>query len=113
MGVQHGPRRVRDWWLSDARQLAETFPGSFWRPDATALAQVRAGDLVKVVFEFSAQEGDSASAERMWIVVEDRFADGRLVGRLDNDPFMFENLVAGAPIGFHLDNVIDIDSVVS
>lgn len=63
--MQHGPKRIREWFFSNGRKLSEEHPSSFHRPDADSLQRLATGQIVKLIFEFEQQDGDTASAERM------------------------------------------------
>ena len=75
-------------------------PDSFWVPSADEKAELRPGDLVKLMWLVKRDAG-----ERMWVRVTHR--DGsRLVGSLENWP-LFVRMDPGEKIKFHVDDIMD------
>jgi hypothetical protein len=88
--------------LLDAEQRHRAAPQSFSIPRSDVRASLQAGTLVKLLFGFG--DGDSPSAERMWVEILDA-PDGRYVGRLENEPQAISDLRLGARIEFGPEHV--------
>ncbi len=95
------------WRLLDAVEQAQAHPRSFFIPDAAAREGLQPGDWAKLVFQLVDAPDEGPSAERMWVQVTDR-APGGYVGRLENDPIVVAELVAGARIEFAPRHVIQV-----
>jgi len=80
------------------RHLAH--PVSFEVPDDEDKADIRPGDLVKLMWSVARFPG-----ERMWVKVTERKGN-RLVGTLENWP-MFVYMDPGEEVSFHIDDIID------
>jgi uncharacterized protein YegJ (DUF2314 family) len=94
------------WVLDDASELAARYPYTFYKPSPQAIARLKAGDLVKLIFSFQ-QEDAPVRAERMWVIIKAIDGDG-FSGALDNDPLHIQGLVAGDRIEFDSRHIIDV-----
>jgi hypothetical protein len=96
------------WRLDDAAVIAAANPYTFYKPSAEAIALLRVGNLVKLIFAFESSDLQAPRAERMWVRIE-RIDAGRYVGRLDNDPRYIGDLKCGDPVEFEACHVIQTD----
>jgi hypothetical protein len=96
------------WRLEDAAVIAAANPYTFYKPSDEAIALLRVGNLVKLIFGFESSDPQAPRAERMWVRIE-LFDAGRYVGRLDNDPRYIEDLKCGDEVAFEARHVIQID----
>lgn len=70
--------------IGDPRPIASEAPYTFFLPSQAECDAVAAGDLIKILFEYT-HETETWSAERMWVTV--RHVEGdRLHGTLANQP---------------------------
>lgn len=76
------------------------YPDSFWIPDDELKADLRPGDLVKLMWLVKRDPG-----ERMWVRITHREGD-RCVGTLENLP-LFVRMDPGEKVKFHIDDIID------
>lgn len=90
------------WHLVDADPIAAENPYTFYKPSREVIARVQPGDVVKLIFRFESDDPQAPSAERMWVIVDERLADGHFRGRLDNQPRHIQDLK-------HLD-AVDFDA---
>ncbi|MGK5081418.1 hypothetical protein [Janthinobacterium sp. HLX7-2] len=58
------------WHLADAAELAARHPYTFYKSPPEAIAQVRPGDVVKLIFAFHSDDPQAPGAERMWILLD-------------------------------------------
>ena len=77
-------------------------------PPIEARKNLKAGDLVKLIFRMKEKSSDEISVERMWVIV-DRKEGEEYVGKLDNDPVGDVYLKAGDEVRFEPRHVIQID----
>lgn len=96
------------WKLRDAEVIAEAFPYTFYKPSHKAIALLQAGNLVKLIFEFSTSDANTPSAERMWVKITD-INNGKFSGCLDNMPVHIKDLTLGDKIEFSTCHIIDTD----
>ena len=94
-------RRRTEWTLADGDERHRLAPETFRVPSDEAKAAVRAGDLVKLIFEPS-----TGIAERMWVTVTT--GGDQLVGTLNSDPAELHGLRAGDTVPFERRHVIAI-----
>jgi hypothetical protein len=94
--------------LLDPRINAAEAPYTFFLPDPDALAAVRSGDMVKLMFEH-VPAGQEWGVERMWVTVE--AAEGEsLRGVLDNEPREpTASVRCGDPVAFARHHIIAIE----
>lgn len=102
------PPTPRSWRLEDAEAVARAHPYTFYKPSAERVAQLKPGNLAKVIFAFDTDDPRAPSAERMWLVIES-VLDDRFVGRLDNDPIYIADLNPGDRVEFEARHIIDTD----
>lgn len=86
--------------LESGLERHQQYPDSFWVPDTETKAEIRSGDLVKLMWSV-----DRFPGERMWVKVTERKGD-RLSGRLDNVP-VFAYMDPGEKVSFHIDDIVD------
>jgi hypothetical protein len=96
------------WQLDDAAAIGAANPFTFYKPSSEAIALLRAGNLVKLIFAFESNDPQAPRAERMWVRIERIEAD-RYVGTLDNDPRYIEDLKCGDEVKFEARHVIQTD----
>ena len=58
------------WHLTDAAELAARHPYTFYKSPPEAIAQVRPGEVVKLIFAFHSDDPQAPGAERMWVLVD-------------------------------------------
>jgi hypothetical protein len=80
-------------------------PGTLLRPSDEEIANLRPGNVAKVIFMFPSNS--RMGGERMWIQVESRTDDGRFAGRLISHPVLVPDLRFGDHIEFSDFHVID------
>ena len=95
------------WHLTDAADLAARHPYTFYKSPPGAIAQVRPGDVVKLIFAFHSDDPQSPGAERMWVLVETIEPLGHFTGKLDNMPGYIEDLKAEDPVAFEARHIIN------
>lgn len=103
-----GDGEARSWQLTDAAVIAAANPYTFYKPSSEAIALLRVGNLVKLIFAFESDDPKSPSAERMWVLIE-RVDSNRFFGKLDNDPRYIEDLKCGDNVEFEDRHVIQTD----
>lgn len=95
------------WHLADAAELAARHPYTFYKSPPEAIAQVRPGEVVKLIFAFHSDDPQAPGAERMWVLVDAVEANGRFTGKLDNMPGYIVDLQAKDPIDFEARHIIN------
>ncbi|KAB8058601.1 DUF2185 domain-containing protein [Janthinobacterium sp. FT14W] len=95
------------WHLADAAELAARHPYTFYTSPPEAIAQVRPGDVVKLIFAFHSDDPHAPGAERMWVLVDTVDAGGQFTGKLDNTPAYIRDLHAQDPIAFAARHIIN------
>ena len=95
------------WHLADAAELATRHPYTFYKSPPAAIARVRPGDVVKLIFAFHGDDPQAPGAERMWVLVDTVEADGQFTGKLDNTPRHIRDLRAQDPIAFAACHIIN------
>lgn len=74
------------WALVDADPIASDNPYTFYKPSRSVIAKVRPGEVAKLIFEFTSDDPEALRGERMWVLLDERLADGTFRGRLNNEP---------------------------
>lgn len=97
--------QIPSWQLEDAATIAAANPYTFYRPSTEAIALLRPGDLVKLIFMFESQNPEAPRAERMWVRIT-HLEENRFRGELDNDPLYIGDLKYGDPVEFEARHVI-------
>jgi len=97
------------WWLEDADLIAAEQKYTFFKPPRETIAMVKAGEVVKLIFVFESEDPEAPRAERMWVVVESIEADGRFIGRLDNQPSWIKDLKLADQVTFDASNIINTE----
>ena len=95
------------WHLTDAAELAARHPYTFYKSPPEAIAQVRPGEVVKLIFAFHSDDPQAPSAERMWVLVETIEPHGHFTGKLDNMPGYIADLHAKDPVDFEARHIIN------
>ncbi|TDY34193.1 DUF2185 domain-containing protein [Janthinobacterium sp. 75] len=95
------------WHLTDAADLAARHPYTFYKSPPEAIAQVRPGDVVKLIFAFHSDDPQAPGAERMWVLVEMIEPHGHFTGKLDNMPGYIADLHAKDPVDFEARHIIN------
>lgn len=98
----------RSWRLDDAAIIAAENPYTFYKPSAEAIALLRPGNLVKLIFAFESDDPAAPHAERMWVKIT-RIDGERFHGTLDNDPRYIRDLKDTDPIEFDARHIIQTD----
>ena len=99
----HVPHR-QSWSLSNCALLAQRY-ATFYRPSDRLISKVTIGDLVKVGFQYLDAAIDQGPNEKMWVHIEQIDGHGNFVGRLDNQPFAFDDLSYGDMITFRAEHI--------
>jgi hypothetical protein len=78
-------------------------------PSAEALLNLKAGDLVKLIFEVLGEDGDGefTQCERMWVSIKEKTRQG-YKGTLDNEPTTEGSLHYGEPVEFEDQHIMEI-----
>ncbi|MYN19031.1 DUF2185 domain-containing protein [Rugamonas sp. FT107W] len=97
------------WWLEDADLIAAEQKYTFFKPPRETIAMVKAGEVVKLIFVFESGDPEAPRAERMWVVVESIEADGRFIGRLNNQPSWIKDLKLADQVTFDASNIINTE----
>ena len=95
------------WHLTDAADLAARHPYTFYKSPPEAIAQVRPGEVVKLIFAFHSDDPHAPGAERMWVLVDTLEPHGRFTGKLDNMPGYIQDLQAKDPVAFEARHIIN------
>lgn len=96
------------WELADAVEMAQAHPYTFYRPSEQAIALLRPGHCVKLIFRIPSPMPGAPSAERMLVILQ-RIDRDRCYGELHNDPVWIRSLSCGAPIEFTTRHIIAVD----
>lgn len=91
--------------LGDGEARHRAAPRSFFIPDRAERDSLQAGDLAKLLFEISEPDPGLPDAERMWVSVTGRDADG-YTGVLTNEPALITTVRQGDAIRFGPEHVI-------
>ena len=94
-----------DFRLGDGEALHRAAPRSFFIPGHAERDSLRAGDVAKLLFEIIEPGPGLPHAERMWVGVTGRDADG-YTGVLTNVPTVITTIRRGDTIRFGPENVI-------
>jgi hypothetical protein len=97
------------WRLENAAKQAAAHKYTFYRPGPEEIAQIRAGENVKLIFLFDSDDPAAPNAERMWVVVDTIDGAGGFTGRLDNSPRWITDLSPGAPVEFRDVHIINTE----
>jgi hypothetical protein len=88
-------------------ELNKLHPRSYFIPPAAERADLKPGDLVKLVFFLEEHPQGAPEAERMWVQVAGRDGDN-YTGFLDNQPSLIMTLKPGDHIKFRAEHVAAI-----
>jgi hypothetical protein len=97
------------WHLANADELAAEYRYTFYKPPLSILEKVEPGEVVKLIFRFESDDPEAPSAERMWVLVDQVFSDGRFKGRLNNEPRHIKDLKLDDPVEFLACHVISTE----
>lgn len=97
-----------DWGLLDAEAQNQAFPDTFPIPSATERAELRTGDMVKLVFVLDPPPTSGPNAERMWVEVRSTHPDGSYDGWLTNKPVVISSLEPSSLVAFEARHVAGI-----
>ncbi|MFL6604000.1 MAG: DUF2185 domain-containing protein [Steroidobacteraceae bacterium] len=100
--------QVPSWHVMDGAALAKANPYTFYKPSDRAIALLRPGNCVKLIFAFKCDEPGMPAAERMWVRIFHIEAE-KFYGTLDNDPVFIKDLVVGASVTFESCHIIEVD----
>jgi hypothetical protein len=95
------------WTLENADDVAAQNKYTFFKSPREAIALVRPGDIVKLIFLFESSDPEAPGAERMWVIVDRIDGDGRFFGRLDNQPRWIKDLNCGDDVAFGARHIIN------
>jgi hypothetical protein len=95
------------WTLENADDVAAQNKYTFFKSPREAIALVRPGDIVKLIFMFESSDPEAPRAERMWVIVDRIDGDGRFCGRLDNQPRWIKDLKPGDDVAFDARHIIN------
>ncbi|MCC2981271.1 hypothetical protein [Sphingomonas sp. IC4-52] len=100
------------WCLEDGEAYHAEAPATFWIPERHKREGLEPGDLAKLIFRISVDNGEeNVAVERMWVLVRERTADGYL-GVLDNEPDAIaenDEFWLGSELPFSAKHVINIE----
>jgi len=97
-----------EYTLDNGEELNRESPETFFIPARQERENLSLGKLVKLIFRISFDE--EQHVERMWVVIQERNADG-YIGFLNNDPYCTEELRAGETVEFKPEHIIQIYDV--
>ena len=100
---------MASWKLRDSSETAREFKYTFFKSSEIDIAQVKPGENVKLIFDFSSDDPDAAEAERMWVLVDQVRKDGTFIGSLDNTPRWIKDLHPGDTIEFDARHIINTE----
>lgn len=104
--------KIDGWCLDDGESRYAAAPETFWIPDRRRRESLEPGDLAKLIFRISVDDGDeNVAVERMWVLVSERI-DGGYLGMLDNEPGAIaenDEFWLGIELPFSARHVIDIE----
>lgn len=98
-------RRFTTTSLQDIVASHKEAPRTFSIPRSDERVNLPPGQLVKLVFEIAENEPGLPGAERMWVEVKERRADGNYVGELHNQPYFISNVSEGTEVIFGPEHV--------
>jgi hypothetical protein len=97
------------WTLEDADKIATAHKYTFYKPPRDIIAQIKPGEVVKLIFCFESDDPEAPRAERMWVLVDEINADGTFVGRLNNEPRWIKDLKLDDRVSFDASNIINTE----
>jgi hypothetical protein len=97
------------WTLDDADEIAAAHKYTFFKSPPEAIALVRPGEVVKLIFVFDSDDPEAPRAERMWVLVDRIEAGGRFVGRLNNQPAWIRDLKPDDEVVFEARHIINTE----
>jgi hypothetical protein len=97
-----------EWGLLDAEAQNVAFPDTFPIPTAEERQQLRAGDMVKLVFVLDPPPTSGPNAERMWVEVRAAVPGGTYEGFLTNRPVVITSLQPSSVVAFEPRHVAGI-----
>lgn len=104
---------IDGWELDNGEEYHARSPDTFWLPERAHREALYPGDYAKLIFRIALDDGqDSASVERMWVLVRERTPWGYF-GVLRNEPDGIEEndeLWLDTELPFRPEHIIDIQS---
>lgn len=100
---------MQSWRLEDAAKRAREAKYTFYKAGESEIAKIKRGENVKLIFAFDDDNTDGATAERMWVIVDEIDGGGGFVGRLDNEPRWIRDLAPGDRIEFRDIHIINTE----
>lgn len=97
------------WKLENADEIAATNKYTFFKSPRETISLVQPGEIVKLIFVFDSENPEAPRAERMWVIVDHIYPNGRFVGRLDNEPQWIEDLKLGDEVAFDARHIINTE----
>lgn len=97
------------WSLKDADAIADANKYTFYKPRRELIARIKPGEVVKLMFGFESDDPQAPEAERMWVLVDRIYSDGRFEGRLNNDPLWIKDLELEDRVDFSACHIIDTE----
>jgi len=91
--------------LENGEARNHEYPETFEIPSRELREQLKAGDLVKLLFTLT--NGNDSQSERMWVIVTGGDSAG-YEGTLDNDPVSTDRIKSGLKVTFKPEHVISI-----
>lgn len=88
------------WRLDNAVELHKEAPYTFYLPSEHIIEQLKAGDLVKLIFKSEVDLENGYDGERMWVEIIER-TESDFRGKLVNQPFYLKSLQYGDIINFN------------
>lgn len=99
-------KSTRTWKIDDGEAAAKASP-TFQIPPRKRREKLKPGDLVKLRF-VPTEAGAGLSGERMWVEVT-KVKGLKFVGKVANDPVVFDDLSCGDKVEFGPEHVINMD----
>jgi len=96
-----------NWSFEDAQSMAKKHPKTFEIPNQDDINSVKAGSVVKLIFNIEDSSDDTPGSERMWVEVT-KVNNSGYVGKLDNRPAVIRGLKPGDKIEFQAKNIASI-----
>jgi len=92
--------------IQDSERVAAEFP-TFEIPPREERESLDCGDFAKLVFRSEPAPYEKPAAERMWVKVIERLADGNYRGKLDNTPVELK-MTRGEDVVFGPEHIIQL-----
>ncbi len=96
---------VKTWNLDDVSWMALEAPYTFYLPSPQLIAQLRLGDVVKLIFRCPVENDRNWSAERMWVEIV-QISGNEFRGKLKNTPNYIPDLSFDQELVFSPQHII-------